>query len=92
MHADAVHVADDQERGILQRLAVEQELVEGRIQVLPLPLVLPAEELSLPHVGLPAAAATLVGAALEGEPLASRIGLGGLRVFQHFAEVEEMLL
>ncbi len=89
---EALHVADDQQRRVFERILVEQELLVSLFQILPLALVLPAEEAPLPHVGPPAPAAVLGRAALESEPLARGVGLRRLRVLEQFAEVEEMLL
>lgn len=92
VNAEAIHIAHHQQRRILQRLSVAEELVEGRVKVFALALILPAEEPALPDIRLPAPAATHHGTALEGEPFPGPIHLGRLRVFNHLAEVEEMLL
>ena len=92
MDDQPVHVADDQQRRVLQRLAIFQELVVRGRQVFMLPLVFPAKEPALPDVGPAVAAAVLLGAALERVPLAQRVGLGGLRMSEDLAQVEEVLL
>ncbi|MEJ7697875.1 MAG: hypothetical protein WKF78_14980 [Candidatus Limnocylindrales bacterium] len=48
---DALDVADDQERRVLEVLAVVEELLVGGLEVGPLALVLPGEEAALPDVG-----------------------------------------
>ena len=78
MDLEAVHVANDQQRRVLQVFAVEQQLGVGRLQVLVLALVLPAEVAAHPDVGPAVAALGLLDALLEGVPLALRVGLGRL--------------
>ena len=57
-----------------------------------LALVLPGEEALLPDVGPALAAGRLLGARLEGEPVARGVGLGRRRVAEQAAEVDEVLL
>ena len=54
---EAVEVADDEQRRVLEGLPVLQELVVGGLQVLALALVLPGEVAALPDVGEAVAAA-----------------------------------
>ena len=89
---DAVHVADDQQRRVLQGLAVLEELLVGRVEVLVLALVLPGEVAPLPDVGPAVAAAVLRRALLEGERLPGGVDRRGLRVADELAQVEEVLL
>ena len=89
---EAVHVADDQQRRVIQVLAVEQQLGVGVLQVLVLALVFPAEVAAHPHVGPALAAVGLLHAVLEGVPGAVRVGLGRLGLAEQFAQVEKMLL
>ena len=63
---EAVEVADDQQRRVLEVLAVVQELLVGGLQVLVLALVLPGEVAALPDVGEAVPAAGLGDALLEG--------------------------
>ncbi len=89
---DAVHVADDQQGRVLQRLAVLEELVVGRPEVLALPLVLPAEAVLLPDVR-PALAAALLGRPLlEGEPLPRPVGVRWLLYAEQVTEIVEVRL
>ena len=64
---EAVHVAHDQERRVLQDFAVLEELLVGGVEVLVLALVLPGEEALLPDVGPALAAALLARPILEGK-------------------------
>ena len=89
---EAVEVADDEQRRVLKSLAVLQELLVGGGQVLVLALVLPGEVAALPDVGEAIAADGLLGALLEGVPVAGRVGLVGGRHAEHAAEVDEVLL
>ena len=67
-----------------------QELPVGRVEVLVLALVLPAEEALLPDVGPALAAGRLRRAALEGEPLALRVGGDRVGVADEPAQVDEV--
>ena len=58
MDHEAVEVADDQQRRVLQRLAAIAGAAECGVEVLVLALVLPAEVAALPDVG-PAFAAVV---------------------------------
>lgn len=51
VHEDPVEVGDDEKRRALKGLAVLEKLLVGRIEVLVLALVLPAEEALLPDIG-----------------------------------------
>src|ERR1035437_7648577 len=90
--ADDVHVAHDQQRRVVEVGAVFEKLVIGGAEVFVPALVFPAEEVLLPNVGPAVAAALFGGAALEGEPLALRIGVLRLGVADQLAEIEEMRL
>jgi len=92
MHLEAGEVADDEERRVLQVLAVLEELLVGGRQVLALALVLPADVAAFPDIGPPSPAASLAGTALEG--VVGAVGVGGRRrrLTEHGAEVEEVLL
>ncbi len=50
-HLEALQIADDQQRRVLQCLAIVEELLVGRGQVLALALVLPGEVTALPDIG-----------------------------------------
>ena len=89
---DAVHVADDEQRRVLERLAIGQELAVGGVEVLVLPLVLPAEAALLPDVGPAVLATDLLDATLEAERLPSRVRLCRRILAEQLAEVEEVLL
>jgi len=62
---DAVKVADHQQGRVGQRVAVEQELIVGRVEILVFALVFPAEKAFFPHVREAVAAAVLGDAFLE---------------------------
>ncbi|HEV7225342.1 MAG TPA: hypothetical protein VGN42_21730 [Pirellulales bacterium] len=92
MDLEAVEVADDQQRRVLQGFAIQEELAVGRGQVFVLALVFPAEVAAKPNVGPALAAARLADAALERVKRAVGIGRGRLRLLQHVAQVKKMLL
>ena len=87
---DAVHVGDDQQRRVLQRDRVVQQLGVGGVEVLVLALVLPGEGALAPDVGPALAAAGLGGALLEGEPVAGRVGGDRVGAVEEAAEVVEV--
>ena len=89
---DALDVADDQERRVLQRFSVLEELLIRLLQVSIGSLVLPAEEALLPDVGKPLAAGGLLNRLLEGKRLSRRIKVSGATMPQQIAKVEKMLL
>ena len=92
VYVETVKVADHEQRGILERLAVLQQLVIGCLQVLVLALVLPGEVAALPHVGEAVATAGLLRALLKGVPVAGRVGLVRRHHAEHAAKVDEVLL
>jgi len=92
VHLEAIQVADHQEGRVLQRLAVVQQLLVGRRQVLALALVLPGEVAPFPDVGEAITAGRLLRALLEGVPVAGRVRLIGRGEAQHPAQIDEMLL
>ena len=79
---EAVHVADDHQRRVLQGLAVQLQLLVGRLEVLVLPLVLPGEMVPHPNVGPALLVFAGFHAFLEGVPSAIGIGLGRLGLAQ----------
>lgn len=50
---DGFEVADDEQRGVFEVFAIEQELIVRGVEVLVFAVVLPAEEPTFPHVGPP---------------------------------------
>ena len=68
------------------------ELFEGFAEIALLLFVLPGEEALLPDIGPSFAAADLGRALFEGEMIAFRVVLGGRRVIEQLAEIDEMLL
>jgi hypothetical protein len=62
---DALTVAHDEQRRVLQFQRVVGELLERGVEIAPGLLVFPAEVAALPHVGPAVAAARLLRAALE---------------------------
>ena len=90
--AEAVQVADDQQRWVLQRQRVLPQLPEGGVQVGVRAFVLPAEVAALPHVGPAVAARVLLRAALEAIALAGGVGFDRRRLVEHAAQVVEVRL
>ena len=90
--AKPLTVADDQERRVAERAAVEQQLTVSAIQIGVAALVLPGEEVALPDVSIALPAGRLGCARLEGVPSARRIGFGRRGMVQQPAKVDEMLL
>ena len=96
----AVHVAGDEERRVLEVGAVLVELEVGGVEVLVLALVLPGEVAALPDVGPAVRAVLLRSALLEGEEVAGGVDPGAIYwialrawgVVEEIAEVEEVLL
>ena len=90
---DAIHVADDQQRRIIERVAVVDELLVRRGEVRVRAFVLPGEVPALPDVRPAlAAGAEPFRAGLERVRLAGRIGLVRRRHAEQAAEVDEVLL
>ncbi len=92
MDDQPIHVTHNQQRRVLQCLAVQEKLVIGGVQVLVLAFVLPAEEVAFPDVGPAVAAAVLGRAALKREPFTRGIDIGRFGMVEHFAQVKEVLL
>ena len=90
--AEALQVADDQQRRVVQRQRVLPQLPEGGVQVGVRAFVLPAEMAALPHVGPAAAARVLFRAALEAVALAGGVGFDRRRLAEHAAQVVEVRL
>jgi hypothetical protein len=87
----AVQVAHHQQRRILQRLPILQQLLVGGAQVLVLALVFPGEVAALPDIGEPAATADLLDALLEGVVGAGWVLVRGGNI-KHSAQVDEVFL
>jgi len=85
---DALAVADDEQRRVVQRQRVGHELAQRGGQVAPRGLVFPGEAAALPHVGPAVFAAGFFQAALE----AVGLGVGGFWHIQEPAQVDEMRL
>ncbi len=83
---DALAVADDEQRRVVELQGVVGELLEGGVEVAAGFLVLPAEAAALPDVGPAVAAAGLAGAALE----AVVVRVARLGDAEQVAEVVEM--
>src|ERR1035437_7037808 len=92
MNFKAILVADHQQRRILQVLLVIGKLFVSCLQVFVLALVLPREMAALPNVRKPFASPEFGNVLLKGESVAGLIGGGGMRLAQHFAEIDEMRL
>ena len=90
MDDDRLHVGDDEERWIEERISVELELLVRCIEVLVLALVLPGEEPLPPHVSPPVATGALVDPFLERERGTLGIGFCRRRVIEHVAEIVEV--
>ena len=88
-----VHVADDEQRRVLDRLAVVEQLAVGGTKVGVRALIFPAGDAAFPDVGgARAAGAGTLGASLEAVPLAGGVRVVGRRHAEHSAEVAEVLL
>ena len=72
---DPIEIGDHQERWILERVLVIDELAVGGLAILVLALVLPGEEALLPDVREAVTAVELLGALLERVPRAGRVGI-----------------
>ena len=92
MDDDSVKIAQDEQGRVLKRIAIEEELVIGGIQILMLALVLPAEEAPLPDIREPVTAAMLGNAALKAEGVARGVKFYRGRMADQTAEVDEMFL
>ena len=90
--AEALQVADDQQRRVLQRQRVLPQLPEGGVQVGVGAFVFPGEVVALPHVGPAVAARVLPRAALEAVALAGGVGFDRRRLVEHAAQVVEVRL
>ena len=88
---DALHVARHQQRRVLQRAGILQELAMGSIEVLVLALVLPREPAAAPHVSPSLAAAGLGGALLKSVGRPGRVRIGR-RLAQQGAQIQEVFL
>ena len=92
MDDDLIGVRDDQQRRVLERLAVLEQLVVSLLQIFMLAFVLPTEVAAVPDVG-PAIAAFLLGDAIfEGEEIAFGIQIDRGFVPDQAAEVDEVFL
>ena len=87
-----MHVRNDQERRVLQRERVLPQLVERGVEVRVLPLVLPGEAVTLPHVRPAPSTGVLERAALEAVVVALGVGLRRGRLAEQPAQVDEVLL
>jgi hypothetical protein len=86
----AEKVADNQQRGIVEILAVLEQLQVGGFEILVLSLVLPAKEAALPDVGKALVIAGFVDVLLEGVIKALGVGSGRMRLVEDLAEIDEM--
>ena len=89
---EAAQVAHNQQRRVLQVLAIKEQLVVGGQQILVLGLVLPTEVAAHPDVGPALTARCFTDAPLETERSAIGISGRGLVLAQQFAEIEKVLL
>jgi hypothetical protein len=87
---EAVEIAGDQERRILERERVALQLIDGVVEAATAALVLPAEAAALPDIRPALAAGGLADAFLEAVRLALGVGVGRLRLVQKLAQVIEM--
>lgn len=84
---DDLHVRDEQQRRVVQRVGVIEQLPVGALQVTVGALVLERKEALLLDVGKAVAAQGLVGARLKGEPLPRGVGLRRRGMPHHTAQV-----
>lgn len=87
-----LRVAGDQQRRIVQRLAVLQKLFIGGAQAFVWAFVLDGETSLEPHIGPAVAAAKLGDARLKGEELVLRVERSRRRMVDPRAQVEKVLL
>jgi hypothetical protein len=86
----AVGVGGDEEGGIAEGFAVEEELLVGFVEVVVSAFVFPDEFVFVPDVGTAAIAAYFIGGGFEGEEFAVGVGVEGSRVADELADVEEV--
>ena len=86
MDFDPLIVADGQQRRIVPHSALLEQLVVGRVKVLVLAFVFPAEILALPDV-----LAAVPGDLPKDEPVTLGVGFRRLGVVKHLAEILKML-
>ena len=89
---DRLDVADDQQRRVLQRFPVLQQLAVGLLHAAARPFVLDGEVAAIPDIG-PALAAALLGrAGLEGEELVLGVKRRWRLMLHQRAQIEKVLL
>jgi hypothetical protein len=86
---DPLEIGDHEERWVLERVLVVDELAVRGLAVLAV-LVLPGEEALLPDVGEAVTPVELPGTLLERIPGARRVGLRWPRLTEHGAQVQEV--
>jgi hypothetical protein len=89
---DALDVADDQERRVLEVLAAVEQLLVGGLEVGVLALVLPGEDAALPDVGGAVPSPALGDALLERVVVTGGIGLVRRGLAEHPTQVDEVRL
>jgi hypothetical protein len=87
---EAIEIASDQERRVLERERIAFQLIDRVVEALAPALVLPAEAPALPDVRPALAAGGLGRATLEAVPLALWVGVGRFWLVEKLAEVVEM--
>jgi len=92
VNLELVEIANDEQRRIVERLAVLEQLLIGGPQVLVLALVFPTEFLIEPDIGAALAIVRRINAFLEREPFSGRINISRLGMIEQLAQIEEMLL
>src|SRR3546814_6054184 len=81
-----------QQRWILQRDRILQQLAIGLVEIGVPPFILPAETFAAPDIGPAVAAAGLIRALFEGEPLALAIGGDRVEDTEQRTQIIEMTL
>jgi hypothetical protein len=89
---DLLHVRDNEQRRVFERVGVLLQLRIGFNQVASLTLVLPGEAVPLPDIGKAGSVADLAGRFLERVFGAMPIHIGRLRYSEKIADIEKMFL
>src|SRR5437763_787690 len=87
-----LHVRDDEQRRVLERIRILLQLRIRFNQVSALPLVFPCEAMPFPDIGKAGAVADLPSRFLEGVFGAMPIDVGRLRYSEEGAQIQKMFL
>jgi hypothetical protein len=87
---EAVEIADAEEWGVAEVLAIVVDLFVGGFEVFVLALVFPCEMVAEPDVREAFTAVDLVEWLVEGVTLTGRVRSGGVGLTEHVAEIDEV--